>query len=200
MSDAAGADAVGPQDVLDFWFGAPDSAERGTQRKAWFVKDAACDKHIAERFGATIERALRGELDAWAATPEGALARIVVLDQLTRNAFRGDRRAFAGDAQALAGASALVGSRQDELLTPLQRAFAYLPFEHAEGMAMQDEAVRLFTRLVAVAPELQSMLDYAHKHRAVIERFGRFPHRNAILGRRSTAEEQDFIDTPGTAF
>ena len=200
MSDVAGADAVGPQEVLDFWFGAPGSAEHGTQRKAWFVKDAVFDRQVAERFGATIERALRGELDAWAATPEGALARIVVLDQLTRNAFRRDRRAFAGDAQALAGASALVGSRQDEMLSPLQRAFAYLPFEHAEGMAMQDEAVRLFTRLVAVAPELQSMADYAHKHRAVIERFGRFPHRNAILGRRSTAEEQDFIDTPGTGF
>ena len=200
MSDVAGADAVGPQEVLDFWFGAPGSAEHGTQRKAWFVKDAVFDRQVAERFGATIERALRGELDAWAATHEGALARIVVLDQLTRNAFRGDRRAFAGDAQALAGASALVGSRQDEMLSPLQRAFAYLPFEHAEGMAMQDEAVRLFTRLVAVAPELQSMADYAHKHRAVIERFGRFPHRNAILGRRSTAEEQDFIDTPGTGF
>jgi uncharacterized protein (DUF924 family) len=200
MSDAAAADPIGPQEVLDFWFGAPGSAEHGTQRKAWFVKDAAFDRQVAERFGATIERALRGELDAWAATPEGALARIVVLDQLTRNAFRGNRRAFAGDAQALAVASALVGSRQDEQLPPLQRAFAYLPFEHAEGMAMQDEAVRLFARLVTAAPELQSMLDYAHKHRAVIERFGRFPHRNAILGRRSTAEEQDFIDTPGTAF
>ena len=200
MSDAAAAAAVGPQDVLDFWFGAPGSAEHGSQLKAWFVKDAAFDRQVAERFGATIERALRGELDAWAATPEGALARIVVLDQLTRNAFRGAPRAYAGDAQALAAASALVGSRRDELLSPLERAFAYLPFEHAEGMAMQDEAVRLFTRLVTAAPELQSMLHYARKHREAIERFGRFPHRNAILGRRSTAEEQDFIDTPGTAF
>ena len=198
MSDAK--KATGPDAVLDFWFGAAGSAEHGTQRKAWFVKDAAFDRAIAERFGATIEQALRGELGAWAATPEGALARIVVLDQFTRNAFRGERRAFAGDAQALAGASALVGSRQDETLPPLMRAFAYLPFEHAEGMAMQDEAVRLFTRLVAVAPELRSMLDYAHKHRAVIERFGRFPHRNAILGRRSTAEELEYVGTPGTAF
>jgi len=199
VSDA-GTGAIGPQDVLDFWFGAPGSAEHGTQRKAWFVKDEDFDRRIAERFGATIERALRGELDAWAATPEGALARIVVLDQFTRNAFRGDRRAFAGDAQALAAASALVGSRRDEELPPLMRAFAYLPFEHAEGLAMQDEAVRLFTRLIVAAPELQSMLDYAHKHRAVIERFGRFPHRNAILGRRSTAEEQTHIETPGTSF
>ena len=200
MSDAAATDTTGPQDVIDFWFGASGSPEHGTQRKAWFAKDAAFDRTIVERFGATIERALRGELDAWTATPEGGLARIVVLDQFTRNAFRGDRRAFAGDAQALAAASAMVGSRQDESLAPVMRAFAYLPFEHAEGLAMQDEAVRLFTRLVASAPNLQSMLDYAHKHREVIERFGRFPHRNAILGRRSTAEEEAYLKTPGTGF
>jgi len=192
--------AVGPQQVLDFWFGAPDSAEFGTQRKAWFVKDAEFDRRIVERFGPTIERALRGELDAWAQTPSGALARILLLDQFTRNAFRGDRRAFAGDAQALAAAIALVGSRQDESLPSVLRAFAYLPFEHAEGLAMQDEAIRLFTRLVARSPELASMLDYAHRHRLVIERFGRFPHRNTILGRRSTAEELAHIATPGTAF
>ena len=192
--------AIGPQQVLDFWFGAPDSAEFGTQRKAWFVKDAAFDRRIVERFGPTIERALRGELDAWAQTPSGALARILLLDQFTRNAFRGDRRAFAGDAQALAAAIALVGSRQDESLPSVLRAFAYLPFEHAEGLAMQDEAIRLLTRLVATSPELASMLDYAHRHRLVIERFGRFPHRNTILGRRSTAEELAHIATPGTAF
>ncbi len=196
----AGKEAVGPREALDFWFGAPGSAEHGTQRKAWFVKDAAFDRAIAERFGATMERALRGELDAWAASAEGALARILLLDQFTRNVFRGEARAFAGDAQALAAASVLVGSRRDEELTPLMRAFAYLPFEHAEGLAMQDEAVRLFTRLVAVAPELAPMLDYAHKHRAVIERFGRFPHRNSSLGRQSTAEELAWIATPGTGF
>ena len=199
MSDD-GRTAIGPQDVLDFWFGAPGSAEAGQTRKEWFVKNAEFDRHIDARFGAIIERALRGELDDWAATPTGALARIVVLDQFTRNCFRGSRRAFAGDAQALAAASALVGSRQDESLTPLQRAFAYLPFEHAEGLAMQDEAVRLYERLVAQAPELKTMLDYAYKHREVIERFGRFPHRNAALGRLSTAEEQAFIATPGTGF
>jgi len=191
---------VGPQAVLDFWFGAPGSAEFGSQRKAWFVKDPGFDHGIAERFGPTIEQALRGELDAWAATPTAALARILLLDQFTRNAFRGDRRAFAGDPQALAAASALVGSRQDESLPPFMRAFAYLPFEHAESLAMQDEAVRVFNRLVAASPELASMLDYAHRHREVIERFGRFPHRNAILGRQSTAEELAYIATPGTAF
>jgi uncharacterized protein (DUF924 family) len=194
------ASAVGPQDVLDFWFGAPGSAEFGTPRKAWFVKDSEFDRVIAERFGPSIEQALRGELDAWAKTPSGAIARILLLDQFTRNAFRGDRRAFAGDAQALAAATALVGSRQDESLPPLIRAFAYLPFEHAESLAMQDEAVRLFNRLVPTSPELTSMLDYAHRHREVIARFGRFPHRNAILGRQSTAEELTYIATPGTAF
>ena len=192
--------ATGPQDVLDFWFGAPGSAEFGTQRKLWFVKDAEFDRRIVEQFGATIEQALRGELDAWAATPTGALARILLLDQFTRNAFRGNARAFAGDAQALAAATAVVGSRQDERLSPLMRSFAYLPFEHAEGLAMQNEAVRLFTRLVATAPDLASMLDYAHRHRAVIERFGRFPHRNEILGRQSTAEELAYVATPGSGF
>ncbi len=186
--------------VLDFWFGAAGSAEFGTQRKVWFKKDAAFDAEIATRFGPAIEQALRGELDAWAATAAGALARIVLLDQFTRNAFRGDKRAFAGDAQALAGASAMVGSRLDEQLPPFMRAFAYMPFEHAEGMAMQDEAVRLFTRLTAAVPELAHMLDYAQRHRAVIERFGRFPGRNAILGRQSTAEESTHLATPGSGF
>jgi uncharacterized protein (DUF924 family) len=198
-SDAVGG-AVEPQTVLDFWFGEPSSAEFATQRKAWFTKDAEFDRRIAELFGTTIEPALRGELEAWAATAPGALARILLLDQFTRNVFRGERRAFAGDAQALAAASAMVGSRQDELLPPFMRAFVYMPFEHAEGMAMQEVAVRLFSRLATAAPELAHMLDYANRHRLVIERFGRFPHRNASLGRQSTAEELAYIGTPGTAF
>jgi uncharacterized protein (DUF924 family) len=164
-----------PQGVLDFWFGATASAEFGTQRKAWFVKDVAFDRLVAERFATTI-------------------------DQFTRNVFRGRARSFAGDAQALAGASAMVGQRLDESLLPVMRAFVYLPFEHAEGQSMQEESVRLFTRLVAAAPGLQSMLDSARRHRAVIERFGRFPHRNAILGRVSTAEELDYLKKPGSGF
>ncbi|MGZ5713695.1 MAG: DUF924 family protein [Caldimonas sp.] len=188
------------QAVLDFWFAEEGSAEFGSQRKLWFSKDAAFDRRIAERFASTIEHALRGELDDWAATASGALARILVLDQFTRNAFRGQKRAFAGDAQALAAASAMIGSRQDETLAPFMRVFVYLPFEHAEGMAMQDEAVRLFTRLAGAAPELADTLDYARRHREVIERFGRFPHRNAILGRLSTAEELVYLARPGSGF
>ena len=192
--------AASAEEVLDFWFGAPGSAEHGSDRKAWFSKDEHFDADIRARFGPTIEHALRGELGGWTGTPQGALARIVVLDQFTRNAFRDTPRAFAGDAQALAAASALIGERGDEALPTFMRGFAYLPFEHAEGLAMQDDSVRLFARLAAADPARESMLDYAHRHRAVIERFGRFPHRNEILGRQSTAEELAFLQQPGSRF
>ena len=197
MSDGAAGEADA---VLDFWFGAADSSEFGSARKAWFSKDAAFDATIRERFGALVERALRGELESWADAPRSALAQILLLDQFTRNAFRGTARAFAGDARALAAASRMVGARQDESLPAFMRGFVYLPFEHAEGLAMQDEAIRLFTRLVGEAPEHADMLDYAHRHRDVIRRFGRFPHRNEILGRQSTAEEIAFVRQPGSAF
>jgi len=197
MSEATASEADA---VLDFWFGAPGSSEFGSARKAWFSKDAAFDMTIRERFGALVERALRGELDAWGDEPTSALAQILLLDQFTRNAFRGSARSFAGDARALAAASRMVGSRQDEALAPFMRGFVYLPFEHAEGMAMQDEAIRLFTKLANDAPEHADMLDYAHRHRAVIERFVRFPHRNESLGRQSTAEERAFIEQPGSGF
>ena len=197
------AEAVIPteaQAVLDHWFGAPDSPEHGSARELWFRKSEATDRDIAQRFGALIERALRGELSAWSAQPHSALAQIVLLDQFTRNTLRDTPRAFAGDARALAAAMAMVGARQDEALLPVQRAFVYLPFEHAEGLAMQDESVRLFTRLALDTPQTQSMLDYAHRHREVVLRFGRFPHRNAILGRQSTAEEIAFLREPGSSF
>ena len=186
--------------VLEFWFGAPDNAEHGRARKVWFVKDDAFDAEIRQRFGALVERALRGELEDWGSAARSALAQVLVLDQFTRNAFRGTPRAFAGDARALAAASRMVGLRQDEELATFMRGFVYLPFEHAEGLAMQDEAIRLLTRLVASDPAQQSMLDYAHRHRAIVERFGRFPHRNDILGRRSTAEEIAFLKQPGSSF
>ena len=197
MSERAASEADA---VLDFWFGAPGSSEFGSTRKVWFSKDADFDAAIRERFGALVESALRGELEAWSDEPRASLAQILLLDQFTRNAFRGSARSFAGDARALAAASRMVGSRQDQALPPFMRAFVYLPFEHAEGLAMQDEAIRLFHRLVIEAPEHADMLDYAHRHRDVIERFGRFPHRNSILGRQSTAEEITFVQKPGSGF
>ncbi|HEY2561725.1 MAG TPA: DUF924 family protein [Caldimonas sp.] len=186
--------------VIDFWFGAPESSERGGARKAWFAKDDAFDAGIRERFGAQIERALRGELEGWSEAAPSALAHVLLLDQFTRNAYRGTPRAFAGDRRALAAASRMVGLRQDEELATFMRGFVYLPYEHAEGLAMQDEAIRLLKRLVASDPGQQSYLDYALRHRAIIERFGRFPHRNDILGRRSTAEELAFLQQPGSGF
>lgn len=189
-----------PRAVLDFWFAASGEPEHGAVRDLWFRKSDTTDRRIAERFGPLIEQALRGELEAWAAEPHSALAQIVLLDQFTRNTFRDTPRAFAGDKRALAAAMAMVGSRQDEALLPVQRVFVYLPFEHAEGIVMQEEALRLFTRLVAEAPALQNMLDYAQRHHDVVQRFGRFPHRNVILGRQSTADEIEFLKQPGSRF
>ncbi|MEP7056929.1 MAG: DUF924 family protein [Caldimonas sp.] len=194
------ADAAEAQRVLDFWFGAPGATMHGTTRPEWFRKDPQFDVSIAAHFGALIERGLRGELDGWAATPESALAQVIVLDQFTRNAFRDTPRAFAGDSRALAAAQAMVGARQDEALAPVRRAFVYLPFEHAEGLAMQQESLRLCKRLVDAVPEMASSLDYAQRHHAIIQRFGRFPHRNKILGRLSTTEEIGFLKTPGSGF
>lgn len=188
------------QAVLDFWFDPVGSASYGNRRKAWFSKDAAFDEAIRRRFGSTIEQALRGEFAAWDSEPLPALAQVLLLDQFTRNAFRGTARAFAGDARALTAASTMVGTRQDQALEPFMRLFVYLPYEHAEGMPAQVEAVRLLTRLAAGCPDADDLLDYAVRHRAVIERFGRFPHRNVSLGRRSTAEEIAYLKEPGSGF
>ena len=188
------------REVLDYWFGAAGSPERGTIRELWFKKSEATDREIATRFGALVERALRGELAGWAETPSGALAQIILLDQFTRNIHRDTARAFAGDPRALRAATAMVGARQDLALPPEQRGFVYLPFEHAEDLAMQDEALRLFARLAEVAPQMADSSDYARRHRDVILRFGRFPHRNAALGRQSTADESSFLREPGSRF
>lgn len=188
------------QQVLDFWFGRPDDPAHGKPREAWFKKDASFDASIAQRFGTLIEQALAGRLDAWGAQPSSALARILVLDQFTRNVFRDTARAFAGDAQALAGAQALVAAGQDRAMSGVQRQFVYLPFEHAEQMAAQDESLRLFARLERDAPELSGLLHWAERHHAIVQRFDRFPHRNAALGRASSAEEIEFLKTPGSGF
>jgi len=183
-------------EVLDWWFG-PDPGEI---RALWFTKSAQTDQEIAERFGLLIDEALAGGLAGWQAPAETALARILLLDQFTRNVFRGRERSFAGDALALDAARALCAAGLDLALPPLRRAFVYLPFEHAEDLACQDEAVARFTRLALEAPVLQGMLDYAHKHREVIVRFGRFPHRNELLGRASSPEEALFLQQPGSRF
>ena len=184
------------QDILQFWFGEPPLQPQ----QRWFAKDAAFDALIRERFGALIEAALRGELDGWQADAHSALARLLLLDQFTRNAFRDTPRAFAGDALALSGVRAMVAAGQDLALEPLQRGFVYLPFEHAEDLQAQEEGLRLFAALTAADPAQADSEAWAKKHHVVIERFGRFPHRNAVLGRASTAEEAEFLRQPGSRF
>lgn len=189
------------QQVLDFWFGAPGSEGYGQPRREWFVKNPGFDAEIRARFGASIDRAVSGGLRDWDGQgPQGVLARILLLDQFTRNAFRDTPAAFAGDALALAAARGLVDSGADRALLPVQRTFVYLPFEHAEDAFMQERAVELFSTLAAEQPGFESNLDYAHRHRGVIARFGRFPHRNAILGRASTPDEIEFLKQPGSRF
>ena len=189
-----------PREVLDFWFGAPGSETFGRERKMWFRKRAVFDAQLRERFGALLDAAHAGELDAWCATPEGALALVIVLDQFSRNCHRGTPRAFAADEKALAIARAMVASGADLRLPTLQhRAFAYLPFEHAESAEAQRESLQLFGEL-AKDPEGRGYYDYAVQHAKVIERFGRFPHRNAQLGRASTEEETAFLRERGSSF
>lgn len=198
---AASRSLPGPREVLDFWFGAPGSADHGRARKLWFRKDAAFDASLHERFGALLEAAFAGQLDDWAATPEGTLALVIVLDQFPRNCYRGTPRAFAADPRALALAQRLVASGADRTLpTPHHRAFAYLPFEHAESMDAQRESLRLFGDLAANDADGQDYYDYALRHARVIERFGRFPHRNAQLGRASSEAELAFLREPGSLF
>lgn len=185
--------------VLTFWFGAIDpGADRA--RPEWFRKDLTFDERIRAQFGTQIEQALAGELGGWAASPPAALAQLLLLDQFTRNVFRGTPRAFAGDAQALTAARSLLQCGADQALTPLRRVFVYLPFEHAEDEAAQAESLRLFGALARIDSALAGFEDHARRHAEVIERFGRFPHRNAILGRASTPEEIEFLQQPGSSF
>ena len=194
-------------EVLDFWFGPPDDPGHTQTRPAWFKKDPVFDAEIGRRFGPLIELALAaGAADAtldWITRPLQALpalARLIVLDQFTRNHFRGTARAFAGDGQALNIARALVASGRDRDLHGVQRQFAYLPFEHAEDLSHQRTSVQLFQQLVQDEPALAGLVDWAQRHHDIVARFGRFPHRNALLGRPSTAEELAFLQTPGSGF
>ena len=181
-------------EVLDFWFGAPDSRERGRSRKSWFQKSEPFDAEIRRRFLATWERAARGELGGWQTSPLASLALVVTLDQFPRNMFRGAARAFASDSLALAAARSMIAAEFDGLLSPVERSFAYLPFAHAEDLAAQRRSLALFHGL---DPE---SVRSATRHYEIIARFGRFPHRNAALGRRSTPEETEFLEQPGSSF
>ena len=188
-----------PEQVLDFWFGAPGSAERGKSRAIWFKKDAVFDAGLHAQFGRLHTDARAGLLQAWEAQGKSALALIIVLDQFSRNMFRGQPESFAGDLAALRLAKHVIARGWDTGLMPVMRQFVYLPFEHSENLADQDESVRLFGILDAL-PETAGLSEWAEKHRVIVQRFGRFPHRNEILGRASTPEEIGFLATPGSSF
>lgn len=190
--------AAAAHDVLDFWFDE-------THATHWFVADAAFDAQLRERFGSTMEAAADGRLDGWAGDSPGWLALLILLDQFPRNLHRGNARAWAQDASAQRIALSGIARGDDRQLPPLQRVFAYLPLEHAEDMASQRQSVALFEALCAEVPpplreRFEEFLDYARQHHDVIARFGRFPHRNAVLGRTSTPEEMIHLAQPGSGF
>ncbi len=187
------------QAVLDFWFLPAGHPDHGTYREAWFKKDAAFDDEIRARFSDDLATAVQGAYDHLTATPPFALAAVIILDQFSRNLFRGQGRAFAGDVRAHAIADAAIRAGFDQALLPVQRVFLYLPFEHSETLADQARCMALYGSLPA--GELRdNCLDYGRQHQVIIERFGRFPHRNAALGRSSTPEEEAFLKEPGSSF
>lgn len=193
-----------PTQVVEFWLGpAPDDYESVTRAsKRWYLTDDAFDAEIRDRFGAAIERGRRGLLADWAGTTGGALGLVILLDQFSRNAYRGTADAFRGDPVALAVAGRAVERGLDRELAWPGRAFLYHPFEHSEDPEDQERSVMLFEALAAEAPPAwrkfaADFVPYAHAHRDVIARFGRFPHRNAILGRVNTAEERAYLDRGG---
>lgn len=189
-------------DVLDFWFLPAGDPGHDRFRTEWFRKDAGFDDSIRAHFGDAVESALADGFGEWEATAEGGLALILLLDQFTRNLFRDTARAFAGDARALAIAHDMVASGRDKNLPPIRRWFVFMPFEHSESLLDQERSVALFAglRREAQHPAFESAYDYAVRHREIIERFGRFPHRNAALGRASTPEEAAFLAQPGSGF
>jgi uncharacterized protein (DUF924 family) len=196
------------EDVLEFWLGPLDERGRADRfhTERWYRRDPEFDQRIAERFGELNAAAVRGELDAWLATPRSRLALVIVLDQFSRNLYRGDARSFAGDGRALAAAKEAVALGIDRALALDERAFLYMPFMHSEALADQDRSVELFSKLAAEQQDaelrkyLENAVDYAERHRAIIRRFARYPHRNAALGRESTAEELEFLKQPGSSF
>lgn len=208
---ASESSSVRPDDVIRFWLGdlsRPD-ADPLAKAERWWKKDEAFDREIREGFQDTLERGVRGELASWEGSPHGRLALVLLYDQLSRNMFRGTRRSFAQDALARALATAALDAGDDRVLTPIEVSFLLMPFMHAEDVQLQRRALDGFIRLRDAAKaakdeklraNFQSSVTFAERHMAIVERFGRFPHRNAILGRASTAEETELLKQPGSSF
>lgn len=196
-----------PESILDFWFGPAGSTAEivGRQRKLWFAKSAANDQAVIDQFADALVAATAGQLDYWADTPRGQLALLIVFDQFPHHIHRNQPQAFATDPQALALTLAALKADENQQLAQIERVFLYLPLEHAESNDMQDWSVSLYEKLAREAAiEERAIFDdflkYARQHRDVVARFGRFPHRNAILGRASTSDELVFLEQPGSRF
>jgi len=193
--------------ILAYWFGAyPDRAALAKERAdLWWSKDSEVDNEIRERFESSVQWAGEGKLNAWLAQPRGRLALIILTDQFPRNIYRDSPRAFAFDAKALDWSLAGIELGCDRALRPIERVFFYLPLEHSERLAHQERSVRMFSEIVPTAASDQReifeyYLNFAILHRDIVARFGRFPHRNRILGWSSTPEELDFLSQPGSSF
>jgi uncharacterized protein (DUF924 family) len=193
--------------ILQEWFGELDADGLASPEKTkrWFLRDAAFDALLTERYGADVEAALGGALDSWDADLHSAVARVLLLDQFTRNIFRGTARMFAGDPAALLLSQKLLAEPAHTTLPLLYQAFVCMPLMHAENLEAQDRCIREFERLRDGSPPrlfdyFKNALDFAQRHRFIIEKFGRFPHRNAALGRESSEEEAAFLLTPGSSF
>jgi uncharacterized protein (DUF924 family) len=195
------------EEILQFWFGdSLDSlAAVDARKESWFVQSDAFDRSIEARFGHLPGRALRGEFDEWSRDPRPALALVLVLDQFPRNLYRARARSFECDPKARGIALCAIDAGFDQKLHPIEASFLYLPLEHSEDLVLQDRSVELFRSLIPRAPlGLRTMFDqflaYARRHREVIRQFERFPHRNAVLGRRSTPEELAYLESGGETF
>jgi uncharacterized protein (DUF924 family) len=186
------------QEVLDFWFGREGEPAYGEFREAWFKKDPEFDQQIRSRFEPLYEEAAAGELDGWKEEAGSCLALVILLDQFPRNMYRGDPRAYATDGKAQEIAEYAVERALERELPPFQRGFLYMPFMHSENLEHQRRSVELFRGLEGVAEG--NSAGYAVGHMKIIERFGRFPHRNEILGRQTTPEEAEFLTQPGSSF
>lgn len=195
------------QRILDFWFSAAelDAPQIDSRMERWFGSDPALDQQIRTEFGPLVERALAGELDGWAASAEGRLALILLLDQFCRNIHRGTAMAFAGDRRALK--LCIEGSMGNEYrtLSPVQRVFFFMPLQHAESAGVQDKSVRIYNALAeGVSDTLRetflTFAQFAELHRDIVARFGRFPHRNRVLGRSNTPEEDSYLAADAPSF
>ncbi len=185
--------------ILLFWFGRPDAEGRYSSREAWWQKDPAFDEEIRSRYLTPYGRAVTGELDPMAQTAEGALALILLLDQFPRNMFRGDPACYASDEQARTIATQALDAGFDQTMPAVWRQFIYMPFEHSEHLADQDLSVSLFESLPKQPGRVKAVAS-AHRHQEIVALFGRFPHRNEILGRDSTPEELEFLKQPNSSF